>query len=307
MPDVRRNIADILTLFADNTAGDISAQDLRDFVVSVYGTGALFTGATQSASFTAAVGQIYPVNLSAATANIDVTFPSSPAAGDTFGFFVSVASTTVGSSGFAQDPYWGVEPLATTSINGVSFVQSTGDGVGRWGLMLVGEVLIFQWDAVSSTWIVVRDGRKPAIAKLTRITSAITVNSADVWTDIVYNSSDIDTWKCHNTTTGYFQVKRSNCYFVSVGYGAAAAISDQHYAGVRVWDGTTPFSTARLRQSSASGLIGIAPASITPLVPADTDLRYQFVSQTANRGYTQTIFGDSGDGSAQASAAELFL
>jgi hypothetical protein len=35
MPDTARTRAALLELFADNTRGNISAQDLRDFVVSV--------------------------------------------------------------------------------------------------------------------------------------------------------------------------------------------------------------------------------------------------------------------------------
>jgi hypothetical protein len=35
MADTQRTVAALLTLFADNTSGEISAQDLRDFVVSV--------------------------------------------------------------------------------------------------------------------------------------------------------------------------------------------------------------------------------------------------------------------------------
>ena len=37
MADTRRSRADILTLFADNSLQEISAQDLRDFVVSMMG------------------------------------------------------------------------------------------------------------------------------------------------------------------------------------------------------------------------------------------------------------------------------
>ena len=36
MPDTRRTLAALQTLLADNTAGDISAQDVRDMLVSVY-------------------------------------------------------------------------------------------------------------------------------------------------------------------------------------------------------------------------------------------------------------------------------
>jgi hypothetical protein len=35
MPDTVRTIAQLLTLFADNTSGQISAQDGRDFIVTV--------------------------------------------------------------------------------------------------------------------------------------------------------------------------------------------------------------------------------------------------------------------------------
>jgi hypothetical protein len=37
MADTRRTLAAILALLADNTAGDISPQDLRDFVISAMG------------------------------------------------------------------------------------------------------------------------------------------------------------------------------------------------------------------------------------------------------------------------------
>ena len=38
MADTKRTLAALTALFADNTAGDISAQDLRDFLISVYGS-----------------------------------------------------------------------------------------------------------------------------------------------------------------------------------------------------------------------------------------------------------------------------
>lgn len=38
MPDTRRELSALQTLYADNTAGDISAQDLRDGVQSVHGS-----------------------------------------------------------------------------------------------------------------------------------------------------------------------------------------------------------------------------------------------------------------------------
>lgn len=44
MPDTTRSLASLQTLLADNTAGDISAQDVRDFLVSAYKPQALTPG-----------------------------------------------------------------------------------------------------------------------------------------------------------------------------------------------------------------------------------------------------------------------
>lgn len=38
MADTKRTLSAITTLFADNTTGDISAQDMRDFLVSAHGS-----------------------------------------------------------------------------------------------------------------------------------------------------------------------------------------------------------------------------------------------------------------------------
>lgn len=38
MADTKRTLAALTALLADNTAGDISAQDMRDLLVSVYGS-----------------------------------------------------------------------------------------------------------------------------------------------------------------------------------------------------------------------------------------------------------------------------
>lgn len=57
MVDTIRTSAQILNLFADNTSGDISPQDLRDFVVSTGVFGAIFVSdgaASQSVSSTPA-------------------------------------------------------------------------------------------------------------------------------------------------------------------------------------------------------------------------------------------------------------
>jgi len=52
MVDTIRTLADLQTLFADNTAGDISAQDLRDFLVS-----SMISSGTQNNLATIASGE----------------------------------------------------------------------------------------------------------------------------------------------------------------------------------------------------------------------------------------------------------
>lgn len=101
-------------------------------------------GDTKTASFTAAKGLLYPVNLASAASDFVVTFPSSPAAGDTFGWYV-----TAPDSGHVQ----GVEALSTTNIRGGTSHDNT------WSLFALGELLVFRWDEVNDTWQVAVDGR----------------------------------------------------------------------------------------------------------------------------------------------------
>ena len=68
MADVARTRAALLALLADNTAGDISPQDIRDFLVSVFGTwSAIYVadGSTPQAGVTTT-----PVKLTGFTVNV---------------------------------------------------------------------------------------------------------------------------------------------------------------------------------------------------------------------------------------------
>lgn len=72
MADTERTRAALATLYADNTAGDISAQDLRDFLVSVnttMGPAVAVTGTT-----TATVGQLHVCT--GTSADYTVTLPA---------------------------------------------------------------------------------------------------------------------------------------------------------------------------------------------------------------------------------------
>lgn len=62
MADTRRTLAALQTLLADNTSGDISAQDIRDFLVSVYGLAFVegyAAAASASLDFTTGISSLY--------------------------------------------------------------------------------------------------------------------------------------------------------------------------------------------------------------------------------------------------------
>lgn len=68
MPDTRRTLAALQALLADNNAGDISAQDVRDLLLSVWGGPALLdkkvaTGSEASLDFTGKISADYDAYL----------------------------------------------------------------------------------------------------------------------------------------------------------------------------------------------------------------------------------------------------
>lgn len=195
-------------LFKNNNDGDISAQDLRDFVISTYGNGALYSPAAETASFTGVVGELHPVTVT--TAQITVTFPSvGLTAGDTFGYFVETQSTTAGS--FALAPGKAIEPANATVINNESYT-ALATGTGKWGLWLNSECLIFRYVDATVGWQVVHDGRLPLTAKVDKQASQ-SLASGTV-TAVVLDNVVLDNVNAFNSTNDTLEVKRSNTYSV---------------------------------------------------------------------------------------------
>lgn len=90
MVDTKRSLSSLQTLLADNTAGDISAQDVRDFLVSVFHLDSLETSITTTA--TATLGAMHVC--SGTTADYTVTLPTAVGnAGRVIGFRMSNALT----------------------------------------------------------------------------------------------------------------------------------------------------------------------------------------------------------------------
>lgn len=97
MADTIRTRSSILTLFADNTAGDISPQDLRDFVVSAHGVyGAIYGGSTTAFAINSSTGS---------ATRITNSTNSGPSAGTTLA--PSTGKITVGTDGVYQTHFTG--------------------------------------------------------------------------------------------------------------------------------------------------------------------------------------------------------
>ena len=94
MADTIRTLADLQTLLADNTAGDISPQDVRDFLVSVHGGGLTPNAQTVTTTdITGAVGQMYVCTIAGLTANRNLTLPSA-APGQRVGVYIADGDDT---------------------------------------------------------------------------------------------------------------------------------------------------------------------------------------------------------------------
>src|SRR5678816_4318562 len=70
MPDTPRTEAELQAIFDDNTTGNISPQDMRDFVVSVYPTYEAF-GAETLGALTIPATDFVPLDLSGSSFYID--------------------------------------------------------------------------------------------------------------------------------------------------------------------------------------------------------------------------------------------
>lgn len=168
----------------------------------------------KTASFTAEPGKLYPVNLGSVTADLVLTFPSSPNTNDKFGVYVSATHSSGGTStDFIDRPFFCIEPANTTSINGVSYAADSGDGSGVYGLWQNGESFEFIYDG--STWRLWNDGRIPFKARLSLGTADSITNVTP--TNVEYDTDISDIMGMHSTSTNTERVivKRAGDYQVN--------------------------------------------------------------------------------------------
>ena len=146
-----------------------------------------FDSTLRQASFTATVGMLSKVSI--LSADVKVTFPSSPSAGDRIGILVTSESSSSGN--YTTAPGYGVEPVTGTKIAAVDYTQSSAnEGTGSYGLWQTGEYLEFVYIDSTTGWCVISDGRKPmTYYDNINATQSIANTAASTMTKIGLNAS----------------------------------------------------------------------------------------------------------------------
>jgi len=167
----------------------------------------LSVGATKTADFTANVGELYPIDALSLADNIDVTFPSTPIEGDTFGYYIERQNTTdTGTSGFTSAPFWACDPLNATVINNEAYTNAAGDGTEKWGVWLNGEILIYRYTDATHGWQVLEDGRIAQCVFLRR--DATQSPTTSTFTQVNWDTVDSENSGLYNSSNDTIEVKR---------------------------------------------------------------------------------------------------
>ena len=269
MADTIRTLSALQTLLADNTAGDISAQDARDVLVSVYGGGLNANAQTvTTADITGAVGQLYVCTIAGLTANRNLTLPSA-SAGEKVGVYI-----VDGDDAFTLI----LKGAASQTING-------GSAATEWSrLFIAGEVVIFTCTA-ANTWIVERDGRRRCNSKM-YLAANITTNTAGEVKLIAYDTSDYSLGIANTTgASARHTIRRAGNYICFIGAGPASAPTDGQYYGIGIYkNGSgTQVGQYNIRLAASSNTHRINTSAQLSLA-VDDYLEGRFFAEEANKG-----------------------
>jgi hypothetical protein len=238
----RRTKVELDTLFADNTTGDISPEDVRDLTESVYAGGLVPNAQTvTTAGITGAVGQLYVCTIAGLTANRDVTLPSATA-GDKMGVYVADGDDTYALV---------LKGAASQTING-------GSAATEWSRVFIkGEIVVFVCVA-ADTWIVLEDGRIPCQCKVT-LSAAVTTNTAGTAKVISFDTESYDIGDIYDHASNkYMTCRRAGKYSFDGFIFPNAAFSDQKYYGAYLYNDvvasfTKSYSVDLRRNSTSTG------------------------------------------------------
>lgn len=235
----------------------------------------LSIGASKTSSFTAEVGVLHPVAVT--TAQIEVTFPSTPSKGNTFGYFIESQSTTTGD--FAQAPGKAVEPNNPV-INNLTYSKST-SGSGKWGLWLDSEMLIFRYYDATVGWQVVQDGRTETFY-WGSFEAGVSLTSGTYY-DVDLGTGVIDQFGLRDAGNDQLDIKRNGNYFIQF-IAQHETTADGSYLEAAIYADTFPQA---VNKTIAAGAFVVCPCIAQSALGGSDDIIFK-VKQD-NSSSTETI------------------
>ena len=219
---------------------------------------------------TGAVSQFYVCTITGLTANRNLTLPSG-SAGDRIGVHIVDGDDTYALI---------LKGAASQTING-------GSAATEWSrVFIAGETVIFRCTA-ANTWVVESDGRIPCVGRMT-LATALSTNSAATWTVVPFETSEADVGDVVDTSGNGIKCRRAGNYQASLGVDPNAAVSDQEYYGIGLYDGTVIPATYFTRQSHAgSALVGTFLSTLVVGVAGRT-MQGRVYTNQANDGAIET-------------------
>lgn len=270
MVDTVKSLTTLQGLLADNTTGDIAAQDLRDFLV----TALMQTNATTAVTttdITGAIGQVYNLDLSGLTANRSLILPVA-SVGDT----IQVNITN-------GDPDFGliIKGAATVTING-------GTAATEWSrLFITGESVTLR--ATSSTnWHVVNNGLY-SYASVHGNTGAQQDLTPAAYTKVTaWNTPEFDIGGLWDAANSRLIPKRKGKYLISADIAVYTA-DQQKILTILYKNGTAHLLLGRGSVSTPSTDYGGFGGAAIIEVTADTDYFEIYVYSSGTGTYITSV------------------
>lgn len=295
--DLTESIQDLIgAMVSGNTETGIAVtyddtNGKLDFAVSNFVSNSSISPTT--ADVTATVNTRYFADISGLTADRNFILPAG-IAGDT----IEIKITS------GDDAY----EFIIKGNTGITI--NAGSAATEWSRLFITGENVTLIATSASNWEVVNDGRIPAMAVITRITStANTTHSADTDTKPDWNSATIDIGNSADLTNDRFNCRRAGYYECSGSYVPANAISDQKWINIKVWKngtGGTKVQSSSNRQSAAtsSSVAGVFLVPKPTLCAVGDYLEYYFNTEEANKGI---LYFDYAGGGASVLAAGVFF
>lgn len=198
------------------------------------------SNAYRTAGFTAVAGNHYHVDIATAAADVPITFPTSPAAGDQFR--VTVASDDL-TNGYAVK--W--------VLPGSDKIHSGTDD-DPWWLFIEGDTIVWEYSGNATFgWGVAVDGIIPHNAGLNRTSAQACTNNAQ--TKINLDTQLFDSGNIGDPTTSYrINIRRDGCYNV-FGYSSVSNLDSGETIVVTIYVNGSA-SVASAGYASATNVTG---------------------------------------------------